>query len=205
MERVRFRAPHSAGPRNRLFSELPGGPHAAGCGRGTAGSRSGAVCRGEAVSYLGRHPEKENLFLLISFAVGWLEIICITFKPYPMDYVNGVLLVDPQRMMNDGYGDICLLIAFPVARYIEKTWIRFRPAGLKNVRADRSRGAGSAVSDDPIPGGAAGRSDGKSLGPLHLQLYHRSVFRRALAAGPPALHREEKRRKRSRLKGGRMR
>ncbi len=86
-------------------------------------------------SYLGRHPEKENLFLLISFSVGWLGIICITFKPYPMDYVNGVLLVDPQRMMNDGYGDICLLIAFPVARYIEKNWIRFRPAGLKNVRA----------------------------------------------------------------------
>lgn len=85
-------------------------------------------------SYLEAHPEKENLFLLLSFIIGWLGILYITFKPYPMDYVDGKLLVDPQKMMNDGYRDICLLIAFPIARFIEKTWIRFRPTGLKNVR-----------------------------------------------------------------------
>jgi len=83
--------------------------------------------------YLEMHPEKENIFLLVSFIVGWLGIIYITFKPYPMDYVDGKLLVDPQKMMNDGYGDICLLIAFPVARYIEKTWIKFQATGL-NVK-----------------------------------------------------------------------
>lgn len=84
-------------------------------------------------SYLDEHPEKENLFLLLSFIVGWLGIVYITFKPYPMEYVNGKLLVDPQKMMNDGYGDTCLLIAFPVARYIEKTWVRFRAAGLNGT------------------------------------------------------------------------
>ena len=50
-----------------------------------------------------------------------------------MDYVDGKLLVDPQKMMNDGYGDICLLIAFPVARYIEKRWIGFQAPGLKGA------------------------------------------------------------------------
>ena len=50
-----------------------------------------------------------------------------------MDYVDGKLLVDPQKMMNDGYGDICLLIAFPVARFVEKTWIKFKPTGLKGL------------------------------------------------------------------------
>lgn len=84
-------------------------------------------------SYLDEHPEKENLFLLLSFIVGWLGIVYITFKPYPMEYVNGKLLVDPQKMMNDGYGDTCLLISFPVARYIEKTWVRFRSAGLNSI------------------------------------------------------------------------
>jgi len=83
--------------------------------------------------YIETHPEKENIFLLASFIVGWLGIIYITFKPYPMDYVDGKLLVDPQKMMNDGYGDICLLIAFPVARYIEKTWIKFKATGLKGT------------------------------------------------------------------------
>ena len=83
--------------------------------------------------YVEAHPEKENIFLLVSFIIGWLGIIYITFKSYPMDYVDGKLLVDPQKMMNDGYGDICLLIAFPVARYIEKTWIRFDATGLKGT------------------------------------------------------------------------
>ncbi len=84
-------------------------------------------------TYLDEHPEKENLLLLICFIVGWLGIVYITFKPYPMDYVDGKLLVDPQKMMNDGYGDICLLIAFPVARYIEKRWIGFQAPGLKGA------------------------------------------------------------------------
>ena len=38
-----------------------------------------------------------------------------------LDYVDGVLLVDPQKMMNDGYGDIGCMIAFPIAK-------RFIPA-----------------------------------------------------------------------------
>lgn len=82
-------------------------------------------------SYLDKHPEKENLFLILCFVAGWLGIVYITFKPYPMDYVDGKLLVDPQRMMDDGYGDICLLIAFPVARFIERKWIGFQAAGWK--------------------------------------------------------------------------
>ena len=69
--------------------------------------------------------------LLLCFVFGWLAIVYITFKPYPMDYVDGKLLVDPQRMMVDGYGDIALLIAFPAARYIEKRWIRFEATGVK--------------------------------------------------------------------------
>lgn len=83
-------------------------------------------------SYLEKHPEKENIFLLAMFIFGWLGIVYITFKPYPMDYVDDRLLVDPQKMMNDGYGDIALLIAFPIARFIEKKWIGFNPAGLKS-------------------------------------------------------------------------
>lgn len=83
--------------------------------------------------YLEKRPERENIFLLASFIIGWLGIIYITFKFYPMDYVDGKLLVDPQKMMNDGYGDICLLIAFPVARFVEKTWIKFKPTGLKGL------------------------------------------------------------------------
>jgi membrane-associated phospholipid phosphatase len=80
--------------------------------------------------YLQVHPEKENLFLLISFILGWIFLAYITLKPYPMTYVDGKLLVDPKKMMRDGYADICLLIAFPVARFVERKWINFKAAGL---------------------------------------------------------------------------
>jgi hypothetical protein len=47
-----------------------------------------------------------------------------------MDYTaSGQILVDPQKMMNDGYGDIGKMVGFIIARFVEKTWIRFEAAG----------------------------------------------------------------------------
>ncbi len=81
-------------------------------------------------AYLDKHPEKEDLFLLAGIVLGFASIAYITFKPYPMTYVDGKLLVDPQKMMNDGYGDIAFIIAFCTGRYIERRWIQFRPTGI---------------------------------------------------------------------------
>jgi membrane-associated phospholipid phosphatase len=81
-------------------------------------------------AYLDVHPEKEDLFLIAGIVLGFAAIAYITFKPYPMTYVDGKLLVDPQKMMNDGYGDIAFLIAFCIGRYIERRWIQFRPTGI---------------------------------------------------------------------------
>ena len=84
--------------------------------------------------YLDQKPEKENLFLLAGIVFGALALVYITLKAYPEDYVDGKLLVDPQRMMKDGYGDIGMLIAFCIGRFIEKTWVRFEPNGTaKNL------------------------------------------------------------------------
>ena len=40
---------------------------------------------------------------------------------------EGKLIVDPQKMMNDGYGDLGKMIGFVIARFVEKRWIRFQP------------------------------------------------------------------------------
>lgn len=74
--------------------------------------------------------KKEDIYLLAGVILGFAAIAFITFKSYPMDYVDGKLLVDPQKMMNDGYGDIAKIIAFCIARYVEKKWIRFESTGL---------------------------------------------------------------------------
>lgn len=81
-------------------------------------------------TYIEHHPQKENLLLGLGLLFSILALIYITYKPYPMDYIDGKLLVDPQRMMNDGYKDIGSLAGFCVARYIEKRWVRFEALGL---------------------------------------------------------------------------
>ena len=81
--------------------------------------------------YLDRHPDQENWFLLGGFLLCWAGILYITVKSYPMELnAEGKLIVDPQKMMNDGYGDIGKVIGFIIARYVEKKWIRFEP--IKN-------------------------------------------------------------------------
>ena len=77
--------------------------------------------------YLGEHPEKEDLILLCGFVVCWISILYITVKSYPMDYnESGKLIVDPKKMMNDGYGDIGKAMGFIIARFVEKKWIKFK-------------------------------------------------------------------------------
>ena len=81
-------------------------------------------------AYVDKNPEKEDILLLLEFLFAVAGLVYITFKSYPMEYVDGVLIVDPQKMMNDGYGDLGMMVTYPIAHFIEKKWIRFDPAGL---------------------------------------------------------------------------
>ncbi len=75
------------------------------------------------------HPEQENKCLWGGLIGCALALLYITVKPYPLDYVDGKLLVDPAKMMNNGYSELGALAAFCVARYTEKRWIRFQATG----------------------------------------------------------------------------
>ena len=63
---------------------------------------------------------------LIGIIVVILVIIYITVKPYPMDYVDGVLLVDPQAMMNDTFKGCGGFAGFIVGAYIERHYIHYK-------------------------------------------------------------------------------
>ena len=80
--------------------------------------------------YLDAHPEMEDRALLAGIVIGILTLVYVTYKPYPMDYVDGKLLVDPDRMTRDAWGDVGGLIALAAAWYVEKRWVRFSPVGL---------------------------------------------------------------------------
>ena len=103
-----------------------------------------AVLTGFSRNYLGVHTPQD---VAVAMTIGVLALVGMRalfryldqkpekeLKAYPEDYVDGKLLVDPQRMMKDGYGDIGMLIAFCIGRFIEKTWVRFEPNGTaKNL------------------------------------------------------------------------
>jgi len=68
----------------------------------------------------------------ILFVAGTL--IYITQKQYPMDYVDGKLLVDPQKMMNDAFKGCGQLLGLIVGSFIERHYIHFEiPTGAKNL------------------------------------------------------------------------
>jgi len=83
-----------------------------------------------ATAWVMHHPEYENKCLLGGLVFCALALLYITFKPYPMDYVDGKLIVDPTKMINDGYHHIGEFAAYCVARYIEKRWINFKETGF---------------------------------------------------------------------------
>ena len=89
-------------------------------------------CMHKLFLYLEAHPEQEDKWLLIFFLVSAAALLYAAVKPYPMDYVDGKLLVDPKEMMRDGVKDFGQMGALCIGRYAEKRFVRFRPAGLNH-------------------------------------------------------------------------
>lgn len=92
--------------------------------------------------WLDKHPDKENWFLLGGIFLSIGALVYFSLKIYPMDYEDGKLLVDPQKMMKDGFGDTGKLLAFCIGRFIEKKWINFKP---KFTQRNLAAGAVGAV------------------------------------------------------------
>jgi len=48
--------------------------------------------------------QKNNMILtIIIVSIVLLSIVYFKYKPYPMDYIDGKLLVDPKKMMSDAF------------------------------------------------------------------------------------------------------
>lgn len=84
-------------------------------------------------SFIMNRPERENSFLIAGLILCVLGVIYTVFKPYPMDYVDGKLLVDPDRMMLDTFYAVGIMTGFISGRFIERKYIGFSVTGL-NVR-----------------------------------------------------------------------
>ena len=62
--------------------------------------------------------------------------------PNDKDYdADGSLIVDPQKMMKDGYSDIGKLLGFCMVRFVEKKWVKFQPVLNRQTLAAGIAGA----------------------------------------------------------------
>ena len=81
-------------------------------------------------AYLDNHPENENKLLAAGFIIATAAFAYVNLKTYPMDYVDGKLLVDPKTMTIDAWGDIGGMWALVIACIIEKKWVKFTETGF---------------------------------------------------------------------------
>ena len=64
--------------------------------------------------------------LIYGIIIGIITILYFIYKKYPMDYdANGKLLVDPLRMMRDGFLACGVWLGFVIGSFIEKHFIKF--------------------------------------------------------------------------------
>ena len=55
-------------------------------------------------------------------------------KPYPMDYVDGKLLVDPQAMMDDTFKACGAFLGFLIGSYLDRHYLKYDiPVGAKEL------------------------------------------------------------------------
>ena len=79
--------------------------------------------------WLHEHREKDWLIVALAFVLGAAVLVVINLKPYPMDYVDGVLLVDPEDMKKDCFEGVGLFCGAWLAWCCERRWVNFETAG----------------------------------------------------------------------------
>lgn len=75
-----------------------------------------------------------DMLTLAGVALVVFTLIYIHVKSYPMDYVDGKLLVDPQSMMNDIFKACGAFLAFMIGSYYERHYMKYEiPFGAKEL------------------------------------------------------------------------
>ena len=82
-----------------------------------------------AVGAISKKVEGNEKLLDILTLAGFIAVIAtlayIMLKPYPMDYVDGNLLVDPQKMMNDTFKACGAFTGFLLGSYIDRHYLHY--------------------------------------------------------------------------------
>lgn len=64
--------------------------------------------------------------LVICIVLCILQVLYTQLKSYPMDYIDGKLIVDPEKMKLDSFGNTGMFLGTVLGWYLERRFIRFR-------------------------------------------------------------------------------
>ena len=88
-----------------------------------------AYLAAKVLDWVDSHPDKDWVVLAAATAITVLVLLYIRFKAYPMDYVDGQLLVDPKKMTVDGFKDPGCGYGTVLGWFIERRYIKFDTSG----------------------------------------------------------------------------
>lgn len=80
------------------------------------------------------NPRLEGLLTAAGLALAVAAALYLWFKPYPVDLVDGVPLVDAAKAQQEGFKAIGALSALMIAGYVERHCVRFQPSGTVLMR-----------------------------------------------------------------------
>lgn len=75
--------------------------------------------------WIDKNPKRDYIIPCIGLIFTALFLAYIFFKSYPMDYVDGSLLVDPNKMMIDGFKDAGRFLGVTIAWFLERRFVKF--------------------------------------------------------------------------------
>lgn len=83
--------------------------------------------------------------LVVACVLLALFLAYVTLKPYPMDYVDGSLVVDPEEMTIDCYKSAGAAGGIIIGMFIERQWVHFETGVLTAKRIALRMGVGLAL------------------------------------------------------------
>lgn len=75
--------------------------------------------------WIDKNPKRDYIIPCIGIVFTALFLVYISLKSYPMDYAGGNLLVDPNKMMIDGFKDAGRFLGVTIAWFIERRFVKF--------------------------------------------------------------------------------
>ena len=83
------------------------------------------VLTGWMLHFADYYEEGDKMILLGGLILMAVVILIIQVKPYPMDYINGQLLVDPKEMRKDSFQQTGAMMGALIGWYMERKTIAF--------------------------------------------------------------------------------